>query len=64
MPNNYKLPPSPSRCASGVLRLFVRSGLIVADDAREMLARENRGFSLNAALRVGAHDRVGLERLV
>ena len=29
-----------------------------------MLAWENSGFSLDAAVRVGAHDRAGLERLL
>jgi hypothetical protein len=47
-----------------VLRWFARSGLIEADDVHEMLAWENSGFSLDAAVRVGAHDRAGLERLL
>jgi hypothetical protein len=47
-----------------VLRWFARSGLIERDDIREMLAWENSGFSLDAAVRVGAHDRAGLERLL
>ena len=47
-----------------VLRWFARSGLIEPDDVREMLAWENSGFSLDAAVRVGAHDRAGLERLL
>ena len=47
-----------------VLRWFGRSGLIEPDDVREMLAWENSGFSLDAAVRVGAHDRAGLERLL
>ena len=47
-----------------VLRWFARSGLIERDDVREMLAWENSGFSLDAAVRVGAQDRAGLERLV
>jgi hypothetical protein len=47
-----------------VLRWFARSGLIEADDVREMLAWENSGFSLDAAVRVDAHDRAGLERLL
>jgi hypothetical protein len=47
-----------------VLRWFARSGLIEADDVREMLAGENSGFSLDVAVRVGAHDRAGLERLL
>jgi hypothetical protein len=42
-----------------VLRWFARSGLIEPDDVREMLAWENSGFSLDAAVRVGAHDRAG-----
>ena len=47
-----------------VLRWFARSGLIEPDDVREMLAWENSGFSLDAAVRVGAHYRAGLERLL
>ncbi|MFE8032667.1 transposase, partial [Thiohalocapsa marina] len=47
-----------------VLRWFARSDLIEPDDAREMLAWDNSGFSLDAAVRVGAHDRAGLERLL
>jgi hypothetical protein len=47
-----------------VLRWFARSGLIERDDVRDMLAWENSGFSLDAAVRVGAHDRAGLERLL
>jgi hypothetical protein len=43
-----------------VLRWFARSGLIEPDDVREMLAWENSGFSLDAAVRVGAHDRAGV----
>jgi hypothetical protein len=47
-----------------VLRWFARSGLIERDDVREMLAWENSGFSLDAAVRVSAQDRAGLERLL
>ena len=47
-----------------VLRWFARSGLIERDDVREMLAWDNSGFSLDAAVRVGAQDRAGLERLL
>jgi hypothetical protein len=43
-----------------VLRWFARSGLIEAEDVREMLAWDNSGFLLDAAVRVGAHDRAGL----
>jgi hypothetical protein len=38
---------------------FARSGLIEPEYVREMLAWENSGFSLDAAVRVGAHDRAG-----
>jgi len=38
--------------------------LIDRDDVREMLAWQNGGFSLDAAVRVGSHDRAGLERLL
>ena len=47
-----------------VLHWFAHSGLIEPDGVREMLAWENSGFSLEAAVRVAAHDRAGLERLL
>jgi hypothetical protein len=46
-----------------VQRWFARGGLIEPEDVRERLAWENSGFSRDAAVRVGAHDRAGLERL-
>ena len=47
-----------------VLKLFRAKGLIDSDAASDMLEWENSGFSLNANLRIEAHDREGLERLV
>jgi len=47
-----------------VLRWFSRRGLIEPDDVHEILAWENSGFLLDAAVRVGAQDRAGLERLL
>jgi hypothetical protein len=47
-----------------VLRWFARSGLIEPDDVREMLAWDNSGFSLDAAVRVAAPARASLERLL
>ena len=47
-----------------VLRWFARSGLIEPDDVREMIAWENSGFSLVAAVFVVANDLAGLERLL
>ncbi len=40
---------------------FARSGLIEPEDVRGMLAWENSGFSLDAAVCVAAQDRTGLE---
>jgi len=45
-----------------VLRWFACSGLIESDDVREILARDNSGFSLDSAACVAANDRAGLER--
>ena len=47
-----------------VLRLFRAKGLIDSDAASDMLEWENSGFSLNANVRIEAHDREGLERLI
>jgi hypothetical protein len=44
--------------------LLASSGLIESDDVGKLLAWENRGFSVDASVQVGAHDRVGLERLL
>jgi hypothetical protein len=47
-----------------ILRAFVRRGLIVAHDRKEMDAWEHGGgFSLDASVSIEAHDRQGLERL-
>ena len=48
-----------------VLRWFTRHGLLEEHTAREMLAWEHAGgFSLDASIRIEAHDRAGLERLL
>jgi hypothetical protein len=49
------IPLSAMRCVSG---------LIATDEVREMLAHDNSGFSLDAAVRVAAHGRAGVERLL
>ena len=46
------------------LRWFARSGLLEPEDARDRLAWENGGFSLDAAVRIGGQDRARLERLL
>ena len=47
-----------------VLRWFARSGLLDADDARDMLGWDNGGFSLDASVCIAGEDRAGLERLL
>ena len=47
-----------------VLRWFSRHGLLDPDDARDMLAWANSGFSLDASVCIAGHDRAGLERLL
>jgi hypothetical protein len=48
-----------------VLRWFTCHGLLEEHTAREMLAWDHAGgFSLDASIRVEAHDRAGLERLL
>ena len=53
------------RCASGLLRLFVRRGLLPGDDARAMAQWEHGGgFSVDGSVRIEAVDRAGRERLL
>jgi len=48
-----------------ILRLYVRRGLLTETDARDMLTwRGTGGFSLDGSVRIAAHDRAGLERLL
>ena len=47
-----------------MLRRFYHTEQIEPDDIREMVARANCDFSVEAAVRVPAYDRAGLERLV
>lgn len=48
-----------------LLRLFVRRGLLEADDAKDMGAwQHDGGFSLDASVCIEGHDRPGLERLL
>lgn len=58
------LPTIAKQLRERELRWFARSGLIEPDDVREILAWEHSGFYLDAAVRVDAHDRAGLERLL
>jgi hypothetical protein len=45
-----------------VLRWFARGGLIEPENVPEMLAWENSGFLLDAAIGITAHDRGGGRR--
>lgn len=47
-----------------VLRWFARSGLLDAEDTRDMLGCDNGGFSLDASVCIASEDRAGLERLL
>ena len=48
-----------------ILRLYVRRGLLTRSEADDMLGwRGTGGFSLDGSVRVAAHDRAGLERLL
>ena len=47
-----------------ILRAFVGRGLIDSVDAKEMLAYQHSGFSVNASVCIEAHDRAALERLL
>ena len=43
---------------------FAHRGLLEPDDARDMLAWEHGGFSLDASVYIAGHDRSELERLL
>jgi len=47
-----------------ILRAFVGRGLIERCDAKDMLAYQHSGFSVNAGVCIEAHDRAALERLL
>jgi len=47
-----------------ILRAFVGRGLLESGDAKEMLAYQHSGFSVDAGVCIEAHDRAGLERLL
>jgi hypothetical protein len=43
-----------------ILRAFVGRGLLESFEAKEMLAYKHSGFSVDAGVRIEAHDRAGL----
>jgi Putative transposase len=47
-----------------ILRAFVGRGLLESFEAKEMLAYRHSGFSVDTSVRIEAHDRAGLERLL
>jgi hypothetical protein len=47
-----------------ILRAFVGRGLLECCDAKEMLAYQHNGFSVDASVCIQAHDRAALERLL
>lgn len=50
------------RCS--LLRAFVGRGLLEKSDAKDMLAYQHSGFSVDAGVCIETHDRAGLERLL
>jgi hypothetical protein len=50
--------------AQATLRAFVRRGLLESFEAKEMLAYQHSGFSVDAGVCIAAHDRAALERLL
>ena len=47
-----------------ILRAFVGRGLLEGFEAKEMLAYQHSGFSVDAGVCIQAHDRAALERLL
>jgi hypothetical protein len=47
-----------------ILRAFVGRGLLESFEAKEMLAYQHSGFSVDAGVCIEAHDRAALERLL
>ncbi len=47
-----------------ILRAFVARGLLQKSDAKDMLAYQHSGFSVDAGVCIEAHDRAALERLL
>jgi hypothetical protein len=47
-----------------IVRAFVAPGLIERCDAKDMLAYQHSGFSVDAGVCIEAHDRAALERLL
>ena len=47
-----------------ILRAFVGRGPLESCDAKEMLPYQHSGFSVDAGVRIEAHDRAALERLL
>ena len=50
--------------AQRILRAFVGRGLLESCDAKDMLAYQHSGFSVDAGVLIEAHDRAALERLL
>ena len=47
-----------------VIKFFLKKGFLEKEEAENMLAWENSGFSLDASVLIEAEDREGLERLI
>jgi len=47
-----------------ILRAFVARGLLQSSDAKDILAYQHSGFSVDACVCIESHDRAALERLL
>ena len=56
--------PTISPLTTRILRAFVGRGLLQSFEAREILACQHSGFSVNARVCIEAHDRAAMERLL
>jgi hypothetical protein len=47
-----------------ILRAFVGQGVLQSFEVKDMLSYKHSGFSVDTSVRIEAHDRAGLERLL
>jgi len=60
----HTVAPVQTTLQKRILRAFVARGLLHKCDAKDMLAYQHSGFSVDAGVCIKAHDRAALERLL
>jgi hypothetical protein len=60
----HTVAPVQTTLQKRILRAFVARGLLENCDAKDMLAYQHSGFSVDAGVCIEAHDRAALERLL